>query len=123
MVTIHLPTRRDTGIETGTDSPPLAHLAGVRLAIVLWGGLALTDATRLAGAPPYVGVAALALLVAAASIGMGIGTALGTGGVGWLLATGFVVHRFGVLAYDGPADLVRLLLLVGVAVLATWIRR
>jgi hypothetical protein len=124
-VTTHVSTRRDSDTDAGpgVDSLPLAHFTGVRLAVVLGGGLALTDVTRMAGAPSYVALAALALLVATASLGMGSGTALAAGFVGWLLATGFVVHHFGVLAYDGPADLVRLALLLAVAVAATHLRR
>jgi hypothetical protein len=123
VVTTHVPTRRDHGSEAAADRLPLAHLAGIRVAAVLWGGLALSDAVRLAGAPSYAGVGALGLLVAAASVGMGTGTALCNGTVGWLLATGFVIHRFGVLAYDGPDDLLRLALLVGTSIAATRVHR
>lgn len=101
----------------------LARVAGVRLAVVLWGGLLLTDLTRLTGAPSYVGLAGLAVLVAAASVGMRAYTAFGAGVVGTLLANGFLVHRLGVLQYDGAGDLARLALLVGVAVAATRLRR
>lgn len=110
-------------VEVDVDALPLAHLAGLRLAAVLWGGLAVIDLWRLTGTPSYVALGALALVAAGSSIGMRTGTAVASGLVGWLLANGFVVHHFGVLRYDGPSDLVRLALLVGFAVLATRVRR
>ena len=120
-MTLHASPPRDTGpVAAG---PPLAQLPGVRLAVVLWGGLALIDVCTIAGAPSYVGLAALALLAMASSVGMGMLTGLAAGSVGWLLVNGFVVHRDGVLRYDGPADLARLALLLGLAALATRVHR
>jgi hypothetical protein len=86
---------------------------------VLWGGLALIDAGRMAHAPSYVDLGLVALLVAAASLRMRAGTALAAAVVGWLLFDGFVTHRYGSLGYDGAHDLARFTLLAGVAVLAT----
>jgi hypothetical protein len=120
-VTIHAPSRRATEVEV--DSLPLGRFASVRLAIVLWGGLALLDLGRLAHAPSYLDLALVALLVAAASIRMPAGTAFAAAVVGWLLVDGFVTHRFGLLGYDGAPDLARLALLAGVAVLATRVHR
>jgi hypothetical protein len=120
-VTIHLLTRRDT--DTSVEAPAWADLASVRLAVVLWGGLGVVDLCRLAHAPSYVCVAALAMLVAASSWGMRGGTALVTALVGWLLVDGFVEHRYGVLGFDGLPDLARFAVLVGVAVLATRVHR
>jgi hypothetical protein len=105
------------------ESPPLAHLAGVRLSVVLWGGLAVVDLWRLTGTTSYVALGALALLVALCSIGMPPGTCVTAGVVGWLLANGFVVHHLGVLRYDGLPDVARLVLLVGVAVLSRRVHR
>jgi hypothetical protein len=93
----------------------------VRLGVVLWGGLALVDITRTA--PPYAALGALALLVIACSVGLGPRAAAAAGVVGWLLVTGFVVNGEGTLRYDGPGDLARLALLVGVALLASGARR
>jgi hypothetical protein len=118
-VTIHVPIRRSTATTTDVDTLPLATMAGVRLAVVLWGGLLLVDLGRLAHAPSYLDLALVALLVAGASLRMRVGTALAAAAVGWLLVDGFVAHRYGVLGYDGTPDLARLALLVGVAVLAT----
>ncbi len=120
-MTIHAPMRRTT--EAEVDSLPLGRFASVRLAIVLWGGLALLDACRLASAPSNVDLSGLALLVAACCIGMRTGTAVCAAVVGFLLVDGFVLHHDGVLRYDGLPDLARLALLVGVALLATRLRR
>jgi hypothetical protein len=122
-VTIRTPTRTDTDTGTEVDSLRLASLAGIRLAVVLWGGLLLVDLGRMADAPSYLDLAVVALLVAVASLRMRAGTALAAAAVGWLLVDGFVTHRFGVLGYDGAPDLARLALLAGVAVLATRVHR
>jgi hypothetical protein len=122
-VTIHAPTRRDDDTGTEVDPLQLASLAGIRLAVVLWGGLLLVDLGRMAHAPSYLDLAVISLLVAAASLRMRAGTALAAAAVGWLLVDGFVTHRFGVLGYDGAPDLARLALLAGVAVLATRVHR
>ena len=100
-----------------------ARLAGVRVGIVLWGGLAVVDVSSLAGAPSYAEVAALAVLVTLASVGARAVTALCAAGVGWLVVNGFVVHSVGVLGFDGAPDTVRLILLVVLAVAASRVRR
>jgi hypothetical protein len=100
-------------------APP--YLPSLRLAVVLWGGLALVDVTR--GAPSYAGLGALTLLVIACSVGVAARTAAAAGAIGWLLVTGFVVNHEGLLRYDGPADVARLAFLVGVALLASGVRR
>jgi hypothetical protein len=122
-VTIHAPTRSDADTGTEVDPLRLASLAGIRLAVVLWGGLLLVDLGRMAHAPSYLDLTVISLLVAAASLRMRAGTALAAAAVGWLLVDGFVTHRFGVLGYDGAPDLARLALLAGVAVLATRVHR
>jgi hypothetical protein len=120
-VTIQVPTRQGSSSEV--DQLPLARFASIRLAVVLWGGLALVDLGRLAHAPSYLDLALVALLVAAASIRMRAGTAVAAALVGWLLVDGFVTHRYGALGYDGTPDLARLALLTAVAVLATRVHR
>ena len=47
---------------------PWAELAGVRVGAVLWGGLALVDLARLLDVPASAELAALAVLVTAASV-------------------------------------------------------
>jgi hypothetical protein len=112
-VTIHAPVgaalTRGSGI-------PWAELGGVRVGVVLWGGLALLDLAHLASAPSYAALGALALLVTAASVGTGTGTALTAALTGWLLVDGFVEHRFGTLGFDGRRDGPVLALLTLIAV-------
>ena len=102
---------------------PWAELAGVRVGIVLWGGLALVDLGRLAHAPSYAELGAVALLVTASAVGMRTTTALVAALVGWLVVNGFVVHSVGVLGFDGAPDVARLGLLVGLAATASRARR
>jgi hypothetical protein len=102
---------------------PWSGLAGVRVGIVLWGGLAVVDVGQAAGAPSYAELAAVALLVTATSVGMRTTTGGAAAVVGWLVVNGFVVHRLGVLGFDGSPDVARLALLVGLAVAATRARR
>jgi hypothetical protein len=102
---------------------PWADLASVRVGIVLWGGLALVDLGRLTAAPAYAELGAVAVLVMAASVGMRTTTALAAALVGWLVVNGFVVHRLGVLGFDGTPDLARLGLLAGLALTAARARR
>ncbi len=106
-----------------TAEVPWARLASVRVGIVLWGGLLLVDVGHLTALPAYAELLALALLVAAASVGMRTTTALAAALVGWLVFNGFVVHRLGVLGFDGTPDMVRLGLLAGLAVAAARARR
>ena len=102
---------------------PWAELAGVRVGIVLWGGLALEDIGRLSHVPSYAELGAIALLVTASSVGMRTSTALAAALVGWLVVNGFVVHSVGVLGFDGTPDVARLGLLVGLATTASRARR
>jgi hypothetical protein len=120
-VSIHAPARRDT--IPRVSGIPWAELAGVRVGIVLWGGLAVVDLARIAGVSSYAAGAAVVLLVAAASVGAATRTGLGAAGTGWLLVDGFVEHRAGVLGWDGRHDLVLLAVLTVVALLATRARR
>jgi hypothetical protein len=110
--------RADVDLES-LPAPRLVDLAGVRLGVVLWGGLAVVDVWRVLGAPAYAGLGALALLAMLASVGMRPATALACAAVAWLLVDGFVVHRAGVLRWDGAADVWRLAFLVGSATLAS----
>ena len=114
------------GVSVHLSAPgriPWSDLAGVRVGVVLWGGLAVLDAGRLAAAPPYVELGAVALLVTAASIGMGATTGAAAAFVGWLLVDGFVEHRYGVLGFDAARDLGTLLLLTFLALLSTRVSR
>jgi hypothetical protein len=90
-------------------------LAGTRVGIVLWGGLAVIDVTRIAGVPPYGALGALAVLVTMTSAGTRTAVAVSGGVVGWLLVDGFVEHRYGLLGFDASRDPFVLALLVGLA--------
>lgn len=90
-------------------------LAGTRIGIVLWGGLALIDVAHIAGAPSYVVLGALAVLVTLTSAGMRTAAAVSGAVVGWLLVDGFVEHRYGTLGFDTSHDPFVLTLLVGLA--------
>jgi hypothetical protein len=98
---------------------PWLELGGVRVGAVLWGGLALVDVGRLAGAPSYAELGALAVLVVAASAGMRTLTGLGAALTGWLLVDGFVEHGYGDLGFDVTRDLAVLVLLTALSLLAT----
>lgn len=102
---------------------PWAELSGVRVGLVLWGGLPVLDLARLAAVPSYVAVGALALLVTAASIRMRTTTGLCAAVVGWLLVDGFVEHRYGVLGFDAAHDLTILAVLFVVAMAGTRVTR
>jgi hypothetical protein len=119
-VSIHAPSRTDVA---DVARIPWAELAGVRVGIVLWGGLLLIDVGRVTHVPSYAELGAVALLVTASSVGMRAYTALAAAGVGWLVVNGFVVHSFGVLGFDGAPDVARLGLLVGLATTASRARR
>ena len=101
--------------------PPLAaplelhRLETTRLAVALWGGLAVLDLTGLVGAVPLVQVALITLLVAACSYRVRRSLAVCVAGIGWLLVNGFVVHQLGQLGFTGLGDLGSAVLLVGVA--------
>jgi hypothetical protein len=94
---------------------PWVDLAGFRVGVVLWGGLAVLDVGRLAAAPSYAELGAVALLVTVASVGMPTTTGICAAVVGWLLVDGFVEHRYGVLGYDVARDTALLVFLVGLA--------
>jgi hypothetical protein len=98
---------------------PWSELAGVRVGVVLWGGLGLVDVGRLTAAPSYAELGALAVLVTLASVGMRTRTGMCAAVVGWLLVDGFVEHRYGVLGFDAAHDSAILTLLAGLALLAT----
>jgi len=98
---------------------PWVDLAGFRVGLVLWGGLGVLDVGRLAAAPSYAELGAVALLVMAASVGMRTTTGICAAVVGWLLVDGFVEHRYGVLGYDTARDTALLVLLVGLALAAS----
>jgi hypothetical protein len=102
---------------------PWAELAGARVGLVLWGGLAVLDLARLAAAPPYAEVGALAILVVLASVRMRATTALCAALVGWLLVDGFVEHRYGVLGFHAADDLGVLAVLTALALAATRVTR
>jgi len=120
-VSIHVPAR-GSGLVDAVRIP-WGDLAGVRVGIVLWGGLALVDLGRVTHAPSYAELGAIALLVTAASVGMRTSTALAAAVVGWLVVNGFVVHSVGVLGFDGTPDVARIGLLVGLAATASRARR
>jgi hypothetical protein len=120
-VSIHAPSRRPTSDDVARI--PWAELGGVRVGLVLWGGLALVDVGRVTHSPSYTVLGAIAVLVTASSIGMPIPTAVVAAAVGWLVVNGFVVHSVGVLGFDGTPDVVRLGLLVGLATTASRARR
>jgi len=102
---------------------PWDRMASVRVGAVLWGGLALVNVARLTTAPSYAALGAVALLVMASSVGMRTSTALAVALVGWLVVNGFVIHRLGVLGFDGTPDLVQLCLFAGLALTAARARR
>lgn len=102
---------------------PWGELAGVRVGIVLWGGLAVLDLIRATAAPSYAGLVAVAVLVTVASVRTGTGTALVSAGIGWLLVDGFDEHKYGVLGFHAVHDLVVIALLTGLAVGASRFRR
>lgn len=93
-------------------------LETTRLAVALWGGLAVLDLARLLDAAPLVQVVLIAVLVAGCSRGVRRATALCVAGIGWLLVNGFVMHQFGQFAFVGLGDLGSALLLVTVALAA-----
>ncbi|MGC4110033.1 MAG: hypothetical protein QM747_06340 [Nocardioides sp.] len=120
-MSIHAPSRGVTAPRVSRI--PWAELSGVRVGFVLWGGLALLDLTRLAAAPSYAGLGAVALLVTAASVGARTRAGLGAALTGWLLVDGFVEHRDGVLGFDGRHDLAVLTGLAALALLSTRVHR
>jgi hypothetical protein len=80
-------------------------LPAARLFLQFWGGLAVLDVAKALGASPLWQGLALATLVAACSLGMRWGVALGLAGVAMLLVNGFVEHDYGQLRFVGLPDL------------------
>jgi hypothetical protein len=103
--------------------PRLTDLQAMRPLIALWGGLAVIDVSRLAGLPPSMQVVAIGALVAACSYGGRRLLALGVAVIGWLLLNGFVVHASGQLGFAGIGDVLRAVVLLVVALVATEVRR
>lgn len=95
----------------------------MRLFVVLWGGMALVDVARHAHATHPLQVLLLAALVGLCCLRQPVGPALAIAGLGWLVVTGFVVHRYGDLAWSGSADLTRLGVIVGAALLGVLLSR
>ena len=111
-VSIHLPTR------LAAADVPWTELAGFRVGLVLWVGLAVTDVGRALGATEYAELAAIAVLVTLSSVGTRPSTGLYAAATGWLVVDGFVEHRYGLIAYDVPRDTAILLLLAILALAA-----
>jgi hypothetical protein len=89
------------------------------LFVAYWGSVTAVDVT---GAGP-VAVGAVALVVVVCSLRQRLGVAVGVAGIGWVFVTGFVANAGGALAVHGPADAVRLLLLVSAGVAAAALTR
>ena len=107
--TVHLPR------ESSARDVPLARLlrhdAGARLFAAYWACLVVVDLT----ASSFT-VAGVAVVVAACSVRQRVRTAVAVGVTGWLFVTGFLGDRHGELVVHGPADVVRVVLLVTAAV-------
>ncbi len=69
--------------------------------------------------PPTLQVALLVGLAGACSVGQRMRSAIAVAGIVWLVTLGFVVHTRGELALTGPADGLRLAVLVVTALAAT----
>jgi hypothetical protein len=97
---------------TRSDVPlrELWPLAGARLFVAYWGALAVVDV-----ADGTLAVAGAAVLVAACSVHQHAFTAVAVAVEVWLFLVAFLGNRDGTLAVHGPADAVRLLLLLTVA--------
>ncbi|MGI5240898.1 hypothetical protein [Dactylosporangium sp. CA-139066] len=82
---------------------------------------ALFAAAATAPSQPVARLVAMALCVAAiGAFGGNLAAALATAGIAWSVLDGFLVNRLGELTWHGPADVVRLGVLAGVAV-AGWL--
>jgi hypothetical protein len=93
-----------------SDNPGICLAAGAgasTLALLVGAALAL-DGGRL--------LLVMAIVVTASSVRVPLAVAAGIGALAWGLYTGFVVHQYGELSAD-PADVGRIVLLVGVGVL------
>jgi hypothetical protein len=97
-----------------------AHLhtePGYRVFVTFWGGLGVLDVGGSVGAPPAVRLWTMVAIAAGCSVRAPLVTALLVGSTAWLLVEGFVVNSEGLLHWGGPADAVRLVLLLSTAVL------
>ena len=103
-------------------SRQLSVMPGCRLLVALFGGLAVVDATRLAGTPAGLQAMLLAALACATSVRQSLLTALAVTVTVWLVATGFVVHQYGLISWSGAADAVRLVAFATAAFLGTRVR-
>ena len=110
-------------ITSRTIGAHLAEAPGPRLFVVFWGGLALVAVWRAWDAPTPLELALGAGVGVDGSLGLATGTAVALAGVAWLVVTGFVVNPDGALRLTGPADALRLGVLVAAAVAAAGQRR
>jgi hypothetical protein len=94
-----------------------------RLFVMLWGGLAAIDVGHLLGAPPLVLLTVVTAVTAGCCVRTSRTTAIGVAAVGWLLVNGFVVNELGDLRLTGVGDLLDGVLLLGVALAMTRVRR
>jgi hypothetical protein len=81
-----------------------------------------TGAIVAGGVPSVLGVGALLVVTTVAALALDVGYALALGLAGWAFATGFAVNSLGTLTASG-ADLLRLVLFLGAAVLAARLGR
>ena len=93
----------------------LAELPAFRLFAAYWGSLLAIDVGKVLPISSWMAVSLVALVVAACSFGQRGLVAAGTGLIGWLFVTGFVVNDSGALLVKGPGDLGRLVLFVAIA--------
>ena len=98
-------------------------LRSTRPLLALWGGLAVLDTGRLLDVTTPVQVVAVAAVVAGCARGVGRVLAVGVAAIGWLLLNGFVAHQLGQLGFVGTGDVVRAVLLGGVALVVAEPRR
>lgn len=98
-------------------------LPSYRVFVIFWGGLAAIDVCQAVDAPPAVQLAVVVALVAGCCRHAAVLTGIAVAGVAWLLVNGFVVNQLGTLHLDGFPDLLRAVLLLGVALTVTGVRR
>lgn len=91
-------------------------LPSFRMLIMLFGGLLLAVLVRDAG--PIVADATFAAAAATLSLRLPLSGALAVGGVAWMVTNGFVVHEYGILAWTGYGDALRLAVFLTAAVCA-----
>lgn len=89
--------------------------AGAHLFGVFWGCILVIDLAGILDLPRTVALLAILLVVGIGSWRQTRPTVLAAAGMGWLFVNGFLVNHLGVLRWDGPGDLWRLLALVAVA--------